>query len=177
MILGAFGCGAFENNPEVVAMAAKNVLKDYLPRLLQSGICRILHPAGRKQLPGILSGCCVGIAKHRKAGGELGHGNLRKDFTGQHYREFTAPMRPIRFCSLSTGSAMSPNVNQARRFLIELMQNARDLAYKKPDGTPEPVSIRIRLSDTELEFSHNGKVFSVKAHSFYHLSGILKEAG
>ena len=54
------------------------------------------------------------------------------------------------------------DVNQARRFLIELMQNARDLAYKKPDGTPEPVSIRIRLSDTELEFSHNGKVFSVK---------------
>lgn len=30
VILGAFGCGAFENNPEVVAMAAKNVLKDYL---------------------------------------------------------------------------------------------------------------------------------------------------
>ena len=54
------------------------------------------------------------------------------------------------------------DVNQARRFLIELMQNARDLAYKKPDGTPEPVSICIRLSDTELEFSHNGKVFSVK---------------
>jgi len=29
VILGAFGCGAFMNNPEVVAMAAKNVIKDY----------------------------------------------------------------------------------------------------------------------------------------------------
>lgn len=30
VILGAFGCGAFENSPEIVAMAAKNVLGDYL---------------------------------------------------------------------------------------------------------------------------------------------------
>ncbi len=30
VILGAFGCGAFENKPEVVAKAAKNVLGDYL---------------------------------------------------------------------------------------------------------------------------------------------------
>ncbi len=30
IILGAFGCGAFKNDPEVVAQAAKNVLKDYL---------------------------------------------------------------------------------------------------------------------------------------------------
>jgi len=30
IILGAFGCGAFMNNPEVVARAAKNVIKDYL---------------------------------------------------------------------------------------------------------------------------------------------------
>lgn len=29
VILGAFGCGAFLNNPEVVAQAAKNVLADY----------------------------------------------------------------------------------------------------------------------------------------------------
>lgn len=30
IILGAFGCGAFSNNPEVVALANKNVIKDYL---------------------------------------------------------------------------------------------------------------------------------------------------
>ena len=30
IILGAFGCGAFVNNPTVVATAAKNVIKDYL---------------------------------------------------------------------------------------------------------------------------------------------------
>lgn len=29
VILGAFGCGAFSNDPEVVASAAKNVIKDY----------------------------------------------------------------------------------------------------------------------------------------------------
>ena len=30
VILGAFGCGAFQNKPEVVALAAKNVIKEYL---------------------------------------------------------------------------------------------------------------------------------------------------
>lgn len=30
VILGAFGCGAFMNNPEVVARAAKNVISNYL---------------------------------------------------------------------------------------------------------------------------------------------------
>ena len=30
VILGAFGCGAFENNPEVVAKAAREVIVDYV---------------------------------------------------------------------------------------------------------------------------------------------------
>jgi uncharacterized protein (TIGR02452 family) len=29
IILGAFGCGAFQNSPEVVARAAKNVISEY----------------------------------------------------------------------------------------------------------------------------------------------------
>ena len=30
IVLGAFGCGAFQNNPEIVALAAKSVVKEYL---------------------------------------------------------------------------------------------------------------------------------------------------
>ena len=29
VILGAFGCGAFANNPRIVARAAKNVVEEY----------------------------------------------------------------------------------------------------------------------------------------------------
>ena len=51
--------------------------------------------------------------------------------------------------------------NQARRFVMELLQNARDLAYKE-NGERLPVSVRVKLTDNELEFSHSGRVFSVK---------------
>ena len=30
IILGAFGCGAYQNNPEVVALASRKVIADYL---------------------------------------------------------------------------------------------------------------------------------------------------
>jgi uncharacterized protein (TIGR02452 family) len=30
LILGAFGCGAFMNSPQIVAQAMKNILPDYL---------------------------------------------------------------------------------------------------------------------------------------------------
>ena len=53
------------------------------------------------------------------------------------------------------------DISQARRFVIELMQNARDLAYKTENGKM-PVYIQIKLTDSELTFSHNAKVFSVK---------------
>ena len=34
VILGAFGCGAFQNMPEMVARAAKEVIADYLKSIL-----------------------------------------------------------------------------------------------------------------------------------------------
>ena len=49
------------------------------------------------------------------------------------------------------------DLSQARRWGMELLQNARDVSY---DG--QPVKIRIRLEDDKLIFSHNGQPFKVK---------------
>lgn len=69
------------------------------------------------------------------------------------------------------------DVNQARRFLIELMQNARDLAYKKPDGdTRAGIHPHSSVGHRTGIFPQR-KGIQREGHSFYHLSGILKEAG
>lgn len=41
LILGAFGCGAFQNNPEVVARAMKNVVKEYINafEIIEFAVC------------------------------------------------------------------------------------------------------------------------------------------
>ena len=51
----------------------------------------------------------------------------------------------------------SSDVNQARRWVMELLQNARDVAY--PD---QPVKIRITLEEDKLTFSHTGMPFRVE---------------
>lgn len=51
----------------------------------------------------------------------------------------------------------SSDVNQARRWVMELLQNARDVAY--PD---QPVKIRITLEEDKLTFSHTGRPFRVE---------------
>lgn len=51
----------------------------------------------------------------------------------------------------------SSDVNQARRWVMELLQNARDVAY--PD---QPVKIRITLEEDKLTFSHTGQPFRVE---------------
>lgn len=51
----------------------------------------------------------------------------------------------------------SSDVNQARRWVMELLQNARDVAY--PD---QPVKIRITLEEDKLTFSHMGRPFRVE---------------
>lgn len=50
---------------------------------------------------------------------------------------------------------------QARRWVMELLQNARDIACKE-DGKTVPVKIQIELTDEQLLFRHTGKVFSVQ---------------
>ena len=49
------------------------------------------------------------------------------------------------------------DTSQARRWVMELFQNSRDVAYKE-----QPVKIRIVLEDKCLAFYHNGKPFRVK---------------
>lgn len=58
VILGAFGCGAFSNNPYVVATAAKNVIKDYLYKfkIIEFAIyCNPRDDSNYKSFMGILS--------------------------------------------------------------------------------------------------------------------------
>lgn len=49
------------------------------------------------------------------------------------------------------------DLSQARRWGMELLQNARDVSYDD-----QPVKICIRLEEDKLKFSHNGKPFRVK---------------
>ena len=49
------------------------------------------------------------------------------------------------------------DISQARRWVMELLQNCGDTAY---DG--KPVNVRITLSQEQLLFEHNGKPFRVK---------------
>lgn len=52
------------------------------------------------------------------------------------------------------------NVNdegQARRWVMELLQNCGDTAYEN-----KPVSVRITLDNDKLVFAHNGRPFKVK---------------
>ncbi|MCR5789886.1 MAG: hypothetical protein K6G83_08355 [Lachnospiraceae bacterium] len=49
------------------------------------------------------------------------------------------------------------DVSQARRWVMELLQNARDCSYKDTG-----VKVRIELKDNELVFSHSGKPFRIK---------------
>ena len=58
VILGAFGCGAFSNNPYVAATAAKNVIKDYLYKfkIIEFAIyCNPRDDSNYKTFMGILS--------------------------------------------------------------------------------------------------------------------------
>lgn len=49
------------------------------------------------------------------------------------------------------------DVSQARRWVMELLQNSRDAAYED-----QPVKIRIELGEKALSFFHNGRPFRVK---------------
>lgn len=47
--------------------------------------------------------------------------------------------------------------SQARRWVMELLQNARDIAYEG-----KPVRVKILLDENKVVFSHNGRPFGVK---------------
>lgn len=49
------------------------------------------------------------------------------------------------------------DLSQARRWGMELLQNARDVSYDN-----QPVRVRIRIDENKLEFAHNGRPFRVK---------------
>ncbi len=49
------------------------------------------------------------------------------------------------------------DISQARRWVMELLQNARDCSYEDTG-----VKVRIELKDNELVFSHSGKPFRIK---------------
>lgn len=51
----------------------------------------------------------------------------------------------------------SSDLNQARRWVMELLQNAGDVAWPG-----EPVKVKLELSDKELKFMHTGKPFRIK---------------
>lgn len=71
-------------------------------------------------------------------------------------------MRPNKILQFINRIRNESDVNQARRFLIELMQKCQGSGLQKAGWDTRAGILCIRLSDTELEFSHNGKVFSVK---------------
>jgi hypothetical protein len=56
---------------------------------------------------------------------------------------------------------LGANENMKRRWVWELMQNAKDVAQKNL-----PVEIKIDLSDNKLIFSHNGKCFTANDITF-----------
>jgi hypothetical protein len=49
------------------------------------------------------------------------------------------------------------DIRQARRWVMELLQNSRDVAYKD-----QQVRVKIELTDNYLIFSHNGMPFKVE---------------
>ncbi len=53
------------------------------------------------------------------------------------------------------------SLNQARRWVMELIQNAQDVSFE------EGIRIRITLTDDNLTFAHTGKPFRVSCYVFW----------